>query len=164
MSNSITVLTPLAVTGVSAATTSLTIAQQLNVLYPFLYLMLPLWVFFSAVVIVSLLGATGALLTDVVDDEISKPKKLALAFGTGLISSFIILPAFVSAPSMSALLITSLGASFAGSVLIFILAQVLKDKELKTAIKNSLSKSLLYGFSKIENFIDYFIKTKDIEK
>lgn len=150
----------LAVSGASTAAGSLSILQQLNVLYPFLYLSLPLWIFFIFIIIAALIGATGALLTDVMEDEKNTFKKVALAFGIGITSAFIILPSIVAAPTMGTLLLTSLGASFSGTILVFILAQVLKDKTLQSAIKNSISKTILYGFSKVEGFIDFLIGTK----
>lgn len=143
----------LAVTGTTTA--SVSILEQLNVLYPFLYLQLPLYVFFILVVIMCLLGSLAALLTDVVDTEPSSFKKVVLAFGTGLVSAFVVLPSLVVAPSMGTLLLTALGASFSGTVLVFILAQVLKDKTLQKTIRNSISKSIIYGFNKIDKFIDF---------
>lgn len=148
------------VSGAAATGTSLSLIQQLNVLYPFLYLYLPLWGFFVLIVVVCLLGATGALLTDVMQTEKNSFKKVGLAFGTGLVSAFIILPSLVSAPTMGTLLLTALGASFSGTILVFILAQVLKDQTLQTAIKNSISKSILYAFSKVEGFIDHLSGSK----
>ena len=134
----------------AATGSSLTIAQQLGALYPFLYLQLPLWVFFIIITVAALLGALGALLTDVIEDEPNTLKKTTLAFGTGVTSAFLILPSMIEAPTMGTLILTSLGMSFSGTILILIMAQVLKDKTLQTAIKNSISKSIIYGFSKIE--------------
>lgn len=149
----------LAVSGTTAAS-SISILQQLNALYPFLYLQLPLYVFFILVVIMCLLGSVAALLTDVVDTEPSSFKKIFLAFGTGLVSAFVVLPSLITAPSMGTLLLTALGASFSGTVLVFILAQVLKDKTLQKTIKNSISKSIIYGFSKLDKFIDFLAGNK----
>lgn len=147
--------------GAGVATgSSLSLIQQLNVLYPFLYLYLPLWGFFVLIIVVCLVGATGALLTDVMESEKNSFKKVGLAFGTGLVSAFIILPSLVSAPTMGTLLLTALGASFSGTILVFILAQVLKDQTLQSAIKNSISKSILYAFSKVESFIDFLSGSK----
>ena len=152
-------LTTLTVSG-AATGGSLSLAQQLSVLYPFLYLQLPLWGFFILIVVAALLGALGALLTDVIEDEPSTFKKVALAFGTGLTSAFIVLPSIIEAPTMGTLILTSLGMSFSGTILIFIMAQVLKDKTLQSTIKNSISKSLIYVFSKAEKFIDYIAGNK----
>lgn len=149
----------LAVSGTTAAS-SISILQQLNALYPFLYLQLPLYVFFILVVIMCLLGSVAALLTDVVDTEPSSFKKIFLAFGTGLVSAFVVLPSLITAPSMGTLLLTALGASFSGTVLVFILAQVLKDKTLQKTIKNSISKSIIYGFNKLDKFIDFLAGNK----
>ena len=139
---------------------SMSLAQQLSVLYPFLYLQLPLYVFFILIALAALLGATAALLTDVMENEKNNFKKVAFAFGTGLTSSFIILPSIITAPTMGTLILTSLGMSFSGTILIFIMAQVLKDKTLQSTIKNSISKSLIYVFSKAEKFIDYIAGNK----
>ena len=139
---------------------SMSLAQQLSVLYPFLYLQLPLYVFFILIALAALLGATAALLTDVMENEKNNFKKVAFAFGIGLTSSFIILPSIITAPTMGTLILTSLGMSFSGTILIFIMAQVLKDKTLQTTIKNSISKSLIYVFSKAEKFIDYIAGNK----
>lgn len=152
----------MSVSGAGIATgSSLSLIQQLNVLYPFLYLYLPLWGFFVLIIVVCLIGATGALLTDVMEAEKNSFKKVGLAFGTGLVSAFIILPSLVTAPTMGTLLLTALGASFAGTILVFILVQVIKDQTLQTAIKNSISKSILYIFSKTEKFIDIMLGTGD---
>ena len=153
-------LLTMGVTGASTVGTSLSLVQQLNVLYPFLYLSLPLWSFFILIVVACVLGTLGALLTDVMEDEKNSFKKVALAFGTGLVSTFIILPSIVATPTMGTLLLTALGASFSGTILVFILAQVLKDKTLQSAIKNSIGKSILYAFSKVESFIDFLSGSK----
>lgn len=157
MSNELIALKAVSVLGVSGVTSvSVTpsLVAQLNALYPFLYLSLPLWYFFVMVVIVCFIGAIGALLTDVMDNEPNSLKKIGLAFGTGLVSAFIILPSLVAAPSMGTLLLTALGASFSGTILVFIFVQVLKDKTLQKTIKQTISKTIIYGFSKLESFID----------
>lgn len=141
--------------GTATAGSSISLLQQLNVLYPFLYLQLPLYIFFILIAVMCLLGSLAALLTDVIDTEPSSFKKVALAFGTGLVSTFVVLPSLVAAPSMGTLMLTALGASFSGTVLIFIFAQVLKDKTLQATIKDSISKSIIYGFSKLNKFIDF---------
>ena len=146
--------------GTATVGSSLGILQQLNVLYPFLYLQLPLYIFFIMKIVMCLLGSLAALLTDVIDTEPSSFKKVVLAFGTGLVSTFVILPSIITAPSMGTLMLTALGASFSGTVLVFILAQVLKDKTLQTTIKNSISKSVIYGFSKLDKFIDFLSGNK----
>lgn len=140
--------------GTTTAGSSLSVLQQLSVLYPFLYLQLPLYIFFILIAVMCLLGSLAALLTDVMDSEPNSFKKVSLAFGTGLVSAFVVLPSLVAAPSMGTLLLTALGASFSGTVLVFIFAQVLKDKTLQTTIKDSISKSIIYGFSKLSKFID----------
>lgn len=157
MSNELIALKAVSVLGVSGVTSvSVTpsLVAQLNALYPFLYLSLPLWYFFVMVVIVCFIGAIGALLTDVMDNEPNSLKKIGLAFGTGLVSAFIILPSLVAAPSMGTLLLTALGASFSGTILVFIFVQVLKDKTLQKTIKQTISKTIIYGFSKLGSFID----------
>lgn len=153
-------ITTLAVTGASTAVGSLSIFQQLSVLYPFLYLQLPLYVFFIMIVLMCLTGSVLALLTDVMDNEPSTFKKISIAFLVGLVSAFIVLPSLVAAPSMGTLLLTALGASFSGTVLVFIFAQVIKDRTLQTTIKNSISKSIIYGFSKLDKFIDFLSGNK----
>lgn len=158
MSNTILAAKTLSVLGVSGVTSvSVTpsLVTQLNALYPFLYLSLPLWYFFVMVVIVCFIGAVGALLTDVMDNEPNSFKKISLAFGTGLMSAFIILPSLVAAPSMGTLLLTALGASFSGTILVFIFVQVIKDKTLQKTIKQTISKTIIYGFSKIGRLIDF---------
>ena len=155
MSNEL-ITTKIVTTLASTATAggSLSVLQQLSVLYPFLYLQLPLYIFFILIIVMCLLGSLAALLTDVMDSEPNSFKKVALAFGTGLVSAFVVLPSLVAAPSMGTLMLTALGASFSGTVLVFILAQVLKDKTLQTTIKDSISKSIIYGFRKLSKFID----------
>lgn len=148
-------LLTLGVSGATSIGVTPSLLAQLNTLYPFLYLSLPLWYFFVAVLIVCLIGSVGALLTDVMENEPNTFKKLGLAFGTGVVSAFVILPSLVAAPSMGTLMLTALGASFSGTILVYIFAQVLKDKTLQTAIKNSIGKTILYGFSKFEGLIDY---------
>lgn len=150
----------LALLGASTVSGSLTLTQQLNVLYPFLYLQLPLYIFFILIIIAALIGSLAALLTDVMEEEASSFKKVLFAFSIGLTSSFIILPSLVSVPSMGILLLTALGTSFSGTILIYILAQVIKDKNIQSAIKNSISKTILYVLNKAESFIDYFLGNK----
>ena len=143
---------------------SMSLAQQLSVLYPFLYLQLPLYVFFILIALAALLGATAALLTDVMENEKNNFKKVAFAFVTGLTSSFIILPSIITAPSMGILILTALGTSFSGTILIYILAQVIKDKSIQTGIKNSIGKTILYGIGKLESLLDFLIGTKGGKK
>ena len=142
----------------------MSLAQQLSVLYPFLYLQLPLYVFFILIALAALLGATAAILTDVMENEKNNFKKVAFAFGTGLTSSFIILPSIITAPSMGILILTALGTSFSGTILIYILAQVIKDKSIQTGIKNSIGKTILYGIGKLESLLDFLIGTKGGKK
>ena len=153
-------ITTLAVTGVTTAGGSLSLIQQLTVLYPFLYLQLPLYIFFILIALMCLTGSILALLTDVMDSEPSTFKKVSLAFIVGLVSAFIVLPSLVAVPSMGTLLLTALGSSFSGTVLVFIFAQVIKDNTLQNTIKNSISKSIIYGFSKLDKFIDFLSGNK----
>lgn len=149
---------------VTTASGSMSLAQQLSVLYPFLYLQLPLYVVFILIAIAALLGSLAALLTDVMENEKSSFKKILFAFGTGLTSSFIILPSIIAAPTVGILLLTALGTSFSGTILVYILAQVVKDKTIQTSIKNSIGKTLLYGFSKLEGLVDFLTGNRGDKK
>ena len=150
----------LTIASVSTVGGSMSIMQQLSVLYPFLYLQLPLYVFFIMIALAALIGAVAALLTDVMENEKNNFKKVAFAFGTGITSSFIILPSIVAAPTMGILMLTALGTSFSGTILLYILAQVIKDKSIQKGIKNSIGKTILYGLSKLENFLDFLSGSK----
>lgn len=154
----------IAVAGVTTASGSMSIAQQLSVLYPFLYLQLPLYVFFIMIAVAAFIGSVAALLTDVMENEKSNFKKIFFAFGTGLTSSFIILPSIVTAPTMGILILTALGTSFSGTILVYILAQVIKDKNIQKGVKNSIGKTILYGLSKLEGFVDYLLGSKGDKK
>ena len=95
---------------VAVASAAAGLTQQLNQTHPFLYLDLPIWLFFAAAVILSMMGSLVSLFVDLMATPPPSPARLAinliLGFLTGIIGAFVILPSVTAAPPMPLLLLT----------------------------------------------------------
>lgn len=117
-----------------AAASAVGLGAQLNQTYAFLYLQLPLWYFYVAMVILSFLGSFWALFTDTVQARGNPYLKTLVAFTVGIVSSFIILPMFSAQPPVEVMLGMALAGSFSGTVLLFLVADVINDEELRREV------------------------------
>lgn len=133
---------------VASAASGLT--QQLNQTHPFLYLDLPIWLFFAAAVILSMMGSLVSLFIDLMATPPPSVARLAinlvLGFLTGIIGAFVLLPAFTANPKMPLLLLTALSMSLLGTVIVRNIGEVLRSAELwqsiKTIIKDVIIEAL----------------------
>ncbi|MCC3344500.1 hypothetical protein [Psychrobacter sanguinis] len=132
---------------VGASASAVAITDQLSQTRPFLYLNLPIWVFFCAVLLLSMIGAIASLFTDIYanKDSLRPPvtHQLLHIFGgfiSGIVGAFVVLPAVTSAenPSIEVMLVTALVLSFSGVVLINNLGDVKRDKALQQSIRKLL--------------------------
>ena len=133
---------------VASAASGLT--QQLSQTHPFLYLDLPIWLFFAAAVILSMMGSLVSLFIDLMATPPPSVARLAinliLGFLTGIIGAFVLLPAFTASPKMPLLLLTALSMSLLGTVIVRNIGEVLRSAELwqsiKTIIKDVIIEAL----------------------
>lgn len=130
----------------SAAGTAASVASfsiQLNQPYAFFYLQLPLWFFYIAMVILAFVGAFFALMTDYMQARGTKVGKFFTALSVGLIMSFIVLPTFISEPSIGLMLITALFGSLSGTILLYMVGRLFSDEELLDAVYDLLKSRLI---------------------
>lgn len=120
-----------------------TIGAQLNVTHAFMYLQIPLWWFFVASIILAFVGAFLALYTDTLKDSGSTVGKLLAATTVGLIATFVVLPAVITAPNVIIMMMTSLGGGFSGTVLLYLAARLINNKELHDAVIDVISEKLV---------------------
>lgn len=125
------------IVAVASAASGLT--HQLNQTHPFLYLDLPVWLFFVAAVILSMAGSLVSLFIDLMATPPPSPARLAinliLGFLTGVIGAFIVLPSVTANPPMPLLLLTSLSMSLLGTVIVRNIGEVFRSAELWDSIK-----------------------------
>lgn len=135
---------------VAVASAASGLTQQLNQTHPFLYLDLPIWLFFAAAVILSMMGSLVSLFIDLMATPPPSVARLAinliLGFLIGIIGAFVILPSVTAAPPMPLLLLTALSMSLLGTVIIRNIGEVLRSAELwqsiKTIIKDVIIEAL----------------------
>lgn len=142
---------------VAVATTSVGLAQQLNQTHNFLYLDLPIWIFFAAAFILAIIGSLLSLLIDLMSVPPLSPARLAinllLGFCMGIVGSFVLLPSFTTKPAMPLFLLTALCMSFLGTVLVRNIGELLRSTELWQAAKTILKDFLL---ERLELFLAFF--------
>ena len=124
-------------------------ARELGQTHLFLYLNLPIWVFFALTVVLAAVGSVASLYVDVMKEaQLSYSQKfmnLAMGFLAGLVGAFVVLPTFVPNPTMAVLMLTGLCASFAGVLLIFNIGEFLRSAELWAGLKKILTDFTLQG-------------------
>jgi len=130
-------------TATGAAASAVSLGAQLNQTYAFLYLQLPLWYFYIAMVVLSFIGAFWALFTDTMQSRGNPVLKALVAVTVGLVSSFVVLPMFAAQPPVEVMLGVSLAGSFSGTVLLFLIADVLNDDKLKRDVVTVLKMGVL---------------------
>lgn len=122
---------------------SLTLGAQLNVTHSFMYLQIPLWWFFVASVVLAFVGAFWSLNTDTLREGGTRMGKLLTAATVGLISTFVVLPSVVDAPNVILMMITSLGGGFSGTVLLYLAARLINNKELHDSVIDIISEKIV---------------------
>lgn len=128
--------------------------SQLNQTHNFLYLDLPIWIFFVLAIILSLAGSFFSLLTDLMNDPSltfgQKIINLTLGFSVGVISTFVVLPTITTKPPVQILLITALIMSFVGAILVKNIGDFVRNPELWLAVRTVLKNLIL---ERLESFV-----------
>jgi hypothetical protein len=132
---------------VVAASAAAGLSEQLHQTHNFLYLDLPLWLFFAAVLLLSAIGSLGSLYIDMMSDSDLKPARmvvnLVLGFLTGVIGAFVVLPAITAKPPLALMLITALIMSLIGTVLVKNIGDLLRSASLWQALKEIAMEALM---------------------
>ena len=71
---------------------------------------------------------------------------------TGLVITFLILPVAVSTPSVLFLMITAFFGGLAGTILLHLMFELLGDRELLDAVKDTFKQFLISKFKSIAAF------------
>jgi hypothetical protein len=132
---------------VVAASAAAGLSGQLNQTHHFLYLDLPIWLFFAVALVLSAIGSLGSLYIDMMSEtKFSYAQitvNLILGFITGIIGAFIILPAVTANPPIPLILITALIMSLIGTVLVKNLGDLIRSAGLWQAIKEIAMEALV---------------------
>ena len=131
------------------------LAHQLNQTHPFLYLDLPIWLFFAAALILAMIGSIVSLFIDLMATPPLSPARLSinliLGFLSGIVGAFVVLPAFTSSPPMPLFLLTALAMSFLGTVLVRNIGELLRSPELWNGIKSLLNDGIVEALGFFKN-------------
>lgn len=150
------------VSGVAASATAVGLGAQLNQTYAFLYLQLPLWYFYIAMIVLSFIGSFWALFTDTLQSRGNPILKVLVAVSVGLVSSFIILPMFSNQPPVEVMLGVSLAGSFSGTVLLFLIADVLNDevlrKDVVLVVKTGIREGVVMVVNRMQSILAAIFK------
>lgn len=134
-----------AATGSAAGLSNLTL--ELGQTQQFLYLNIPIWMFFCAALLLSMFGSFASLFIDLMREaNITRAQmalNLVLGFFSGVIGAFVILPAVTAAPVMPIMMLTALILSFVGTVLVRNLGDIIRDEQLAAIIKDFVLGSVL---------------------
>ena len=99
------------------------------------------------------MGALLSLRVDFVKKlDSSQWSKVATAMLAGLVITFLILPVAVSTPSVLFLMITAFFGGLAGTILLHLIFELLGDKELLDAVKDTVKQFLISKFKSIAAF------------
>ena len=142
---------------IAVASAASGLAQQLNQTHPFLYLDLPIWMFFAVAVILAMIGSLISLFIDLMAQPPLSPAHLALnlilGFMTGIVGAFVLLPSFTAKPTMPLLLLTALSMSFLGTVIVRNISELLRSTELWQSIKIALRDIILESIGIFKDLI-----------
>jgi hypothetical protein len=127
----------------AASAAGIGVSTQLNQTHAFLHLQLPLWYFYIAMIILSFVGAFWALFTDTMQSRGNPFLKAVVAFTVGIVSSFVILPLFSEEPPLAVMLVVALAGSFSGTVLLFLIADVMNDQQLRADVLKILKTGVI---------------------
>lgn len=133
------------------------LAHQLNQTHPFLYLDLPIWLFFAVALILAMIGSFIALFIDLMTTPTLSPAQLAvnltLGFLIGVIGAFVVLPSVTATPPMPIFLLTALAMSFLGTVLVRNIGELLRSPELWNGIKSLLNDGIIEALELFKNLV-----------
>ena len=137
----------------SSVASGVSIAIQLSTPHEYLGLQIEYKYFLIASIVLCFMGALLSLRVDFVKKlDSSQWSKVATAMLAGLVITFLILPVAVSTPSVLFLMITAFFGGLAGTVLLHLIFELLGDKELLDAVKDTVKQFLISKFKSIATF------------
>ena len=137
----------------SSVASGVSIAIQLSTQHSYLGLQIEYRYFLIASIVLCFAGALLSLRVDFVKKlDSSQWSKVATAMLAGLVITFLILPLAVSTPSVLFLMITAFFGGLAGTILLHLIFELLSDKELLDAVKDTVKQFLISKFKSIANF------------
>ena len=129
------------------------IAIQLSTPHQYLGLQIEYKYFLIASIVLCFIGALLSLRVDfVIQLDSSQWSKVATAMLTGLVITFLILPVAVSTPSVLCLKLTAFFGGLAGTILLHLMFELLGDRELLDAVKDTVKQFLISKFKSIAAF------------
>ncbi|WP_296405031.1 hypothetical protein [Psychrobacter sp.] len=150
----------------SASGSAIALTEQLNAPHKFLYLNLPMWMFFSAIFALSIIGSVASLFTDIYKDNGFKTLPISHqilhfigGFLSGIIGAFVLLPAFTQtqSPPLEIMMVTALALSSSGVVLLNNWGELKRDEKLQQSVRQLI-------ISRITWFVDIFTNNKGGDK
>ena len=138
----------------STVASGVSIAIQLSTPHEYLGLQIQYKYFLIASIVLCFIGALLSLRVDFVKKlDSSQWSKVATAMLAGLVITFLILPLAVSTPSVLFLMITAFFGGLAGTILLHLIFELLGDKELLDAVKDTVKQFLISKFKSIASFL-----------
>ena len=138
----------------STVASGVSIAIQLSTPHEYLGLQIEYKYFLMASIVLCFAGALLSLRVDFVKKlDSSQWSKVATAMLAGLVITFLILPLAVSTPSVLFLMITAFFGGLAGTILLHLIFELLGDKELLDAVKDTFKQFLI---SKVKSIAAFF--------
>ena len=138
----------------STVASGVSIAIQLSTPHEYLGLQIEYKYFLIASIVLCFMGALLSLRVDFVKKlDSSQWSKVATAMLAGLVITFLILPLAVSTPSVLFLMITAFFGGLAGTILLHLIFELLGDKELLDAVKDTVKQFLISKFKSIADFL-----------
>lgn len=138
----------------STVASGVSIAIQLSTPHEYLGLQIEYKYFLIASIVLCFMGALLSLRVDFVKKlDSSQWSKVATAMLAGLVITFLILPVAVSTPSVLFLMITAFFGGLAGTILLHLIFELLGDRELLDAVKDTVKQFLISKFKSIADFL-----------
>ena len=138
----------------STVASGVSIAIQLSAPHEYLGLQIEYKYFLIASIVLCFMGALLSLRVDFVKKlDSSQWSKVATAMLAGLVITFLILPSAVSTPSVLFLMITAFFGGLAGTILLHLIFELLGDKELLDAVKDTVKQFLISKLKSIAAFL-----------
>lgn len=110
------------------------ISAQLGQTHAFFYLQLPLWFFYTAMVVLAFTGAFLSLTTDYMRSRGTFWGKFGTALAVGLVVSFVVMPTIIAEPSAGLMMVTAFFGGLSGTILTYVSMRLLNNKELQDAV------------------------------
>lgn len=138
----------------STVASGVSIAIQLSTPHQYLGLQIEYGYFLIASIVLCFAGALLSLRVDFVKKlDSSQWSKAATAMLAGLVITFLILPVAVSTPSVLFLMITAFFGGLAGTILLHLIFELLGDRELLDAVKDTVKQFLINKLKSIADFL-----------